>query len=182
MRVTDEIRIRGAVPADATAIAEIHVDAWRAAYAGILPGEYLAGLSVEKHAAFWERELAGTTSTTLVSVKEGSISGWISGGASRDEDGTAASEVYAIYVSPGHWGEGIGRKLMDAMSGRFPTSSPVTLWVLEQNRRGTGFYQRLGFTPDGAVKTIRIGGAELEEIRLRKESTQPGNSRRMGEP
>ncbi|MEX0715757.1 MAG: hypothetical protein WD066_04185 [Planctomycetaceae bacterium] len=34
--------VRQATPADAPAIAAIHVDAWRGAYRGIVPAEYLA--------------------------------------------------------------------------------------------------------------------------------------------
>lgn len=163
--------VRPATVADATAIAEIHVHCWRAAYAGILPDDYLAALSIEKHTAFWERELAGSGSTTLVSDRDGLITGWVSGGNSRDENGAGISEIHAIYVSPDCWGCGSGGALMHAMGNCFPSGSPTTLWVLEQNLRGIGFYQRLGFTPDGAVKTILIGGAELTEIRLRKEWT-----------
>lgn len=178
----DEIQIRDAVPGDAGAIAEIHVRSWQAAYAGILPGDYLAALSIEKHTAFWERELAGSGSTTLVSVRESSITGWVSGGDSRDEDGAGVSEIYAIYVSPACWGGGSGRKLIRAVSSRFPSGSATTLWVLEQNRRGIMFYQHLGFAADGATKTIRIGGAELAEIRLRKEWTLQDIWERMAEP
>ncbi|MBX3741062.1 MAG: GNAT family N-acetyltransferase [Akkermansiaceae bacterium] len=178
----DEIQIRDAVPADAPTIAEIHVESWQAAYAGILPDGHLAALSVEKHTAFWERELAGRGSITLVSVRGGSITGWVSGGGSRDDDGAATSEIHAIYVSPDCWGGGSGKKLMEAMEGHFPSGSPTTLWVLEQNQRGIGFYQRLGFTADGASKKIRIGGAEVAEIRLRKEWTPREIWQRMAEP
>ncbi|WAC20338.1 GNAT family N-acetyltransferase [Luteolibacter sp. SL250] len=174
----DEIQIRDAVPADAPAIADIHVRCWQAAYAGILPGDHLAALSIGKHTAFWEGELAGSGSITLVSVREGSITGWISGGGSRDDDGAKTSEIHAIYVSPDCWGGGSGKKLMEAMERHFPSGSPITLWVLEQNQRGIGFYQRLGFTAEGMTKRIRIGGAELAEIRLRKEWT-PRDIREM---
>ncbi len=178
----DEIEIRCAVPADAPTIADIHVRSWQAAYAGILPDGYLAALSVEKHTAFWNRELAGSGGTTLVSEREGSITGWVSGGSSRDDDGAATSEIYAIYVSPDCWGGGSGKKLMEAVEGHFPPGPPITLWVLEQNQRGIGFYQRLGFTADGSAKIIGLGGAELTEIRLRKEWTPRDIRERMAEP
>ncbi len=38
--------IRDAIPGDAQAVAQIHVQAWRAAYAAILPEAFLASLSV----------------------------------------------------------------------------------------------------------------------------------------
>src|SRR5437870_7004792 len=49
-----KLSIRDATRADARAIAEIHVAAWRAAYRGLIPDDYLASLSVEKRTAFWE--------------------------------------------------------------------------------------------------------------------------------
>ena len=39
------MRIRAAKPADAGSLARVHVDSWRSTYTGILPDEFLAGLS-----------------------------------------------------------------------------------------------------------------------------------------
>ena len=47
----------GAVPADAPAMAALHVRAWRAAYTGIMPDAFLAGLRVEEREAMWRRSL-----------------------------------------------------------------------------------------------------------------------------
>jgi hypothetical protein len=52
------MQIRFADPEDARAVAEIHVEAWRAAYAGILPEAFLAALTVSSREAFWEQVLA----------------------------------------------------------------------------------------------------------------------------
>jgi L-amino acid N-acyltransferase YncA len=182
MRRQDEIQIRDAVPADAPVIAEIHVTAWQVAYAGILPDGYLTALSIEKHTAFWKLELTAGRTITMVAVHSDTIIGWISGGMCRDADAPECTEVHALYVSPDWWGGGSGKKLMRAVSSRFPSASATTLWVLEQNRRGKRFYQHLGFAADGAAKIIRIGGAELTEIRLRKEGTPQDIWERMAEP
>jgi hypothetical protein len=45
--------IEPATADDAGAIAQIHVDAWRAAYVGILPDDHLASLSVDEREAMW---------------------------------------------------------------------------------------------------------------------------------
>ena len=52
------ICIRRARPADAAAIGAVHVAAWRTAYAGVLPDDYLAGMSVLRHAAGYEAAIA----------------------------------------------------------------------------------------------------------------------------
>ena len=43
--------VRSARLADAAGIAAVHVGAWRSAYAGLLPADYLANLSLVRHAA-----------------------------------------------------------------------------------------------------------------------------------
>jgi hypothetical protein len=43
--------IAAASSKDCRAVAQIHVDAWRMAYAGIVPSKYLAALSVDQREA-----------------------------------------------------------------------------------------------------------------------------------
>ena len=49
------ILIREATVADVEAIAHVHVDCWREAYAKILPAEYLSALSWQKRAENWQK-------------------------------------------------------------------------------------------------------------------------------
>ncbi len=50
--------IRDAELGDARGIAEIHVRYWQAAYAGIVPDEDLARLSVDQREQFWMHVLS----------------------------------------------------------------------------------------------------------------------------
>src|SRR5438309_5691153 len=52
------LTLREATRADARAIAEIHVAAWRAAYRDLMPQSYLDSLSVEERAPMWEKTIA----------------------------------------------------------------------------------------------------------------------------
>ena len=52
------IAIRRARPSDAAAIGAVHVATWRSAYAGVLPEEYLAGLSAMRHAGGYQQAIA----------------------------------------------------------------------------------------------------------------------------
>jgi hypothetical protein len=45
------ITIRRARPTDAASIGAVHVEAWRSAYPGILPDDFLARLSVPRQAS-----------------------------------------------------------------------------------------------------------------------------------
>ena len=162
--------IRKAALEDAAAIATIHVRTWQAAYAGIIPDEYLAGLSVEKRREFWRRELGEKRSAVMIAVEKEEVVGWASGGASRDANPEGASEIYAVYVSPECWKRGIGSQLMERIEEGISPCSAITLWVLAQNERATGFYRKLGFEFDGAEKTVQLGGVSLSEVRLRKKT------------
>jgi hypothetical protein len=45
--------LRPATPADAAAVAYVHVQAWRETYRGIMPDAVLEGPSVEERARAW---------------------------------------------------------------------------------------------------------------------------------
>jgi ribosomal protein S18 acetylase RimI-like enzyme len=162
--------IRRATLEDAAALAAIHVRAWQAAYAGIVPADFLAGLSRDERTEFWQRELAEKRSLVVTAVENGEVVGWASGGMSRDADAQGEAEVYAIYVSLECWTRGIGRQLMKAIEEAISPCPGVTLWVLGQNQRAIGFYRKIGYQFDGAEKTVQVGGASLSEVRLRKNS------------
>jgi GNAT superfamily N-acetyltransferase len=155
--------IRPGTPADAEAVARVHVRTWQAAYAHVFPGERLAELSVERRADQW-REWP-----PLVAVADGVIVGFVSVGASRDDD--AAGELFAIYVAPGHWGTGIGRELIAAGEERLRQfgHTNAILWVLDDNPRARRFYERAGWHHDGTARPIEILGLNVLEVRYRKD-------------
>jgi GNAT superfamily N-acetyltransferase len=163
------VTIRFATPADAAAIAEIHVQTWRAAYAGIVPAAVLASLSETDRARQWKQGIESDPRRVLVAEADGRMTGWIAVGPCRDADGQGLGEVYAVYVRPAVWHAGVGRALMAAgeeelrRRGRPETA----LWVLERNERARDFYVRLGYEPDGATKELALGGAALRELRFR---------------
>lgn len=161
---------RTATVDDAAAIARIHVLSWQTAYAGIMPADFLARLSVDEKAAWWRRYLAGTPAGLLVATAENSVAGFISFGPSRDTDGAGKSEIYALHVAPERWAGGFGRHLLAGTEAALPPGADLTLWVLEQNQRARGFYRAVGFLPDGTDKQIVVGSVSLREIRLAKKT------------
>ena len=168
-------RIRPATPDDSRGIAEVHVGTWRAAYAGIVPKAHLDGLSVEARATVWRTRNfpTGPTQAIWVAEEDGSIVGFANAGTSRDEGCSGLGELRAIYVDPGRWDAGVGSALHDAAvsSLRAAGFPAATLWVLEANARARRFYERRGWRPDAASKTIELGGAALVEVRYRLELT-----------
>ena len=161
--------IDAATPGDAQAVAQIHVDAWRAAYAGILSDDYLAGLSVERRAAMWRDAIEQQQPELLVARRDGGIDGWISIGPSRDEGAAAdVGEVWALYVAPACWRLGAGRQLWQRARERLIELgfTRAMLWVFAANPCAIGFYERAGFVVEPAsAKRFTLGGREVEELR-----------------
>ena len=166
--------IRPATIDDARSIAEVHVNSWRTTYAGHIPGEYLAGLSIPNRERSWKAsiesiEIAGKP--VLVAVIDNAVVGFVCFGPSRD-DGAAErgiGEIYAIYLSAEHQGKGIGRALWNAALSRLKECqfTEVTLWVIDSNMRARGFYEQMGCQPDGQTKIVEICGKNLHELRYR---------------
>lgn len=163
-------KVRRATPADAGAIADVHVRSWQIAYRGLVPDEVLDNLSIAHRASTWQTVLARNAEGAFTLVAErGQIVGFCSIIApSRDDDaGERTCEVAAVYVDPDHWRAGIGRKLLVAALREVAAAGAedATLWVFAENHAALAFYRRCGFLPDGAEKRHEPSGQK--EIRLR---------------
>lgn len=165
--------VRPATPRDAKAIAEIHVATWKAAYKDIMPEDHLSKITVEKRLAYWKEAIEFSEPQLLVATDGDEIVGFVGFDRSRDA-GTKSTvgEIWALYVSPAHWGKGAGLALWDgAREGlKEEGCTQVTLWVLLRNERALRFYeQAAGFKREmPSLKTVAFGSAKLEEIRLKR--------------
>ncbi|MCY0389858.1 GNAT family N-acetyltransferase [Robbsia sp. Bb-Pol-6] len=161
--------IRNAAFADVEAVATIHVESWRAAYAGIFPERFLKDLSVQKRSIYWQQALRDGKPQLLVACEGPAVVGWIAFGPCRDSDKDGNwAEIEAVYVAPDAWGTGVGRRLTHSASDLLLGAgySFLALWVLEQNFRARAFYERNGFNADDpSKKQIQIGGVSLTELR-----------------
>lgn len=165
--------VRPAAVEDATRIAEIHVGSWQEAYRGVLPSEFLDGLSIPSREEWWRRRLSSPIDRSAVLVVERSskVVGFASGGPSAETEG----EIYAIYLAPEMFRLGLGRQLMAAGEtslGRAGFEEAI-LWVLEANQRARSFYESVGWRLDGALKLEKIGSIQVTEVRYRKRVGPP---------
>ena len=173
MTNNDTLRIRRATVADARAIAEINVAGWQAAYRDIIPDDFLDGMSVAAREVALETRLQpdeGDRAPAWIAERGGAVIGFVSSGPPRDEDvPLPAAEIYAIYVLSDAWRSGAGRALMSTAVDHWLArgATTLTLWVLEANARARGFYEAMGWTPDGRRQEIDFGGFERMEIRYR---------------
>lgn len=165
------ISIRRARPADAQAIGEIHAAVWRGTYAGILPDAYLAGLSAQRLAGFYQRAVldrqdghavfvavAGAAQATGGSA----VVGFASGGRAR-RPGIADGEVETLYLLEDWRERGAGRRLMRAMGAhlRAVGCRSAMLWVLADNPT-RWFYRHLGGREVARDET-RVGGKAVDQ-------------------
>jgi ribosomal protein S18 acetylase RimI-like enzyme len=146
--------IRRATLEDARAIATVHVHAWQVAYQGIVPEALLRSLSIEQREQFWRQNLERRTSDTWVAAQDGKVLGWISAARSRDEDALPSTgEVWAIYVDPPYWRQGLGRLLWREAARLLAAAGflDVTLWVLKGNAQAIAFYES-----NGSLSSLRV--------------------------
>ncbi|MEA2790664.1 MAG: hypothetical protein QOG73_3070 [Acetobacteraceae bacterium] len=168
------ISLRKARVADAIAIGAVHVAAWRSAYPGILPDNYLAKMSVSRQAAHYDAAIRGGTGVTVATasgadVPSGSgprIIGFTTAGKARAEIGgkrLAEGEVETLYVLDDWRERGVGRRLMRASGSHLVDigCKSAFLWVLRDNP-SKWFYQRLGGRPV-AEQTIQIAGQTVAQ-------------------
>ena len=165
--------IRPASIRDAKAIAEIHVATWKAAYQDLMPDDYLKSMNVEKRQSYWREAIEYSEPQLLVATDGEKVVGFAGFDRSRDA-GTKSSvgEIWALYVAPAHWGNGVGVTLWDgAREGlKEEGCTQVTAWVLLRNERGLQFFEHsAGFKREmPSLKTVAFGSAKLEEIRLKR--------------
>jgi GNAT superfamily N-acetyltransferase len=146
------VTIRPATVDDVDAFVAMKSDAWRWAYADLLPAEHLAALSVDEQADAWRERLARDGVWVFVAIDDGRVVGVAGAERSRDDDaGAMTGELGMLYLERDHVGRGLGRALhdraLDAL--RHGGFDRATLWVLEANVRGRGFYEHVGWAADG---------------------------------
>ena len=126
--------------------AHAHVEAWREAYAGLVPDAVLAALDPHERAAMWRDALAKGGAVQLAE-RDGGIVGFASSGPQRDASLPYSGEIYALYVLQAAQRQGIGRALMSGTRTRSAGAGArqsAVLWVMEGNTRSARFYEALG--------------------------------------
>jgi GNAT superfamily N-acetyltransferase len=106
----------------------------------------------------------------LMAEDESGMLGFTVPGASRDADATSeVGEVRTMFAVPAAWGSGVGSALMAAALDdlRERGYSEATVWSFADNERANRFYERRGFTRDGAERTEEAW-ARIREVRYRR--------------
>jgi GNAT superfamily N-acetyltransferase len=153
--------IRPARPSDAAAVARVYVDSWRETYHGLIPQDYLDGMSYPAHERRWRQTFA-SGGWGFVAESERRVVGFASGGRCRSL-GRWSGELFVLYVLSPWQGRGVGRALFDATHFELARRGhpDMLVWVLAENA-ARHFYEHLGGVPCGQ-NVCEVGKARLRE-------------------
>ncbi len=164
-------QLRSAAAGDAEQVAAVHASSSHAAYEAVAP-EAGRGLPLERRRAFWREAIEFGEPQVHVAVENSRVIGFAGFDRSRDPQSKATTgEIWALYVAPAHWGQGVGRALWQAARAGLIEEgcTQVTAWVPLCNERALRFFEQAGFERErDAAKTAQVGDVKLDEIRLRR--------------
>lgn len=162
------MKIRQAIYADCADLAQIQVNSYRSAYAGILPQHYLDRFTIEEQTQDWQDLMVGDHEFTLLAAEndEGKVVGYALGHSGNVDMAGYDSELDALHVSSAEQHMGVGRALISAAARELHAAGAesLMLWVLVQNP-ARALYERLGGQPLGQRKiTLGDGDVVAEEV------------------
>ncbi|HUQ60052.1 GNAT family N-acetyltransferase [Lentzea sp.] len=162
-----------ATAADLADIVRIHRETWRLAYAELLPPEVLDALdtdeawalAVGQGAVLAATEGEWTVGFVVASKAPDDEVAKADGSLPEDADTTA---LLSVLVEP-RWGRrGHGTRLVAEAARKLGETgaSKGIAWVPEADKASRNFYERLGWTGDGTVRTLDAAGRPLREVRM----------------
>jgi len=165
-----QVAVRHADLVDAPLLAKFQHRVALIAYASIFPPE--APLPDPGQMALdWHRQLSGEFAPRQVGyVAE--LSGQLAGVviASGDPEMPTFGHIMRLYVEPGAWGLGVGRRLYNCAVAHLQDVGyeHASLWVLEHNERARSWYERLGWSCAGERKPV-YEPAGIADVRCTRE-------------
>ena len=159
MALPDGVTIRRGVPAEAEALAQLHLDVGDDASPGLMPQEILdeRRTKVDQRIERWRGILGQDEPTWLSENAKGPV-GFVSIGPTRHNDTDIPLQLFALYVRAGYWGTGVGYALSEQAVG----DRAASLRVLANNERAISFYERQGFPPGREARRARRGTARAD--------------------
>ena len=138
--------LRPAAPADAAALAALHVAVWRATYGDLAPPEAVARLDESLRLRQWQAALADPDRATWIAESGGALCGLVSTGTPSEPAFGPRGEVKHLYVAATARRQGLGSRLLAqgraalAQAG-FPGAG---LGVVRENTPARRFYAAEG--------------------------------------
>ena len=166
------LEIREATQSDIPDIAKIHVAGWQGAYGGIVDQGYLDNFTVEVRTEKWKEHFDNGESQALIAYMDDKAVGFVDYGSLKTPPAGMSkirplysSEIYALYLQPEYYRQGVGTTLMQQAVARLKEQKhqSVCLWVLDKNKRGCSFYEKIGGKRVGK-KMVEFGPTKAKEV------------------
>ncbi|MET0136433.1 MAG: GNAT family N-acetyltransferase [Kibdelosporangium sp.] len=169
MRLDTLTLVRDARPQDATAIGDVHAEAWRMAYRAIFESRFLDS-QADVHRRTWT-EKTGTdlAESVLVAERGHQVVAFAHFGAATEGDGKG--EIFACFARPTAWGTGVAGTLIEHVLERLAElrHRDIRSWTLHGANRARHFYRKSGFRDSGRRREWDHGDGrpvlELEYVR-----------------
>jgi ribosomal protein S18 acetylase RimI-like enzyme len=176
--------VRAARPEDIERIGELQAQAWRAAYAGLLPAQTLDALQPAELAAAWEASLTAPPTPrhrVLSAYDADGVVGFCAFGPATDRDlePDVDADLGALVVAGGSRHSGHGSRLLAAAVEHLTADgfSRAHMWLAEADAQLTAFLTGAGWAPDGARRTLDLQGdgtVLIEQSRLHTDISGAG--------
>jgi GNAT superfamily N-acetyltransferase len=167
-----DFEVRFATKNEAAEVAQLHLIASRAAYAGQVPEAHWNATPMAKRVSYWKEAIEYGEPQVLVALEGGSIVGFVGFDRSRDpKSKNTTGEIWAIYADPDRLGEGVGLALWDAAREGLleEDCTDVTIWVPLLNERTVRFHELAGFKREmNTARTVPFGAVKVEEVRMKR--------------
>jgi ribosomal protein S18 acetylase RimI-like enzyme len=158
------IATRWSTGADNDGLSQVHRDAWRYAYAGIIPGVTLERMIARRGPRWWRR-MHDRGFRALVIDCDDELAGYATLGRSRMPGAERIGEIYELYLRPECQGCGLGRRLFAEARRQLAHHGldRLTVWALAENTIALRFYRAMGGA-ECARACDRFCGVPLEKI------------------
>lgn len=160
--------VRPARIEDAEGIGWVSVTAWRETYAGIMPDDYLAALSIEQRQTLFRGRIQDLPERQAIFVALDDAARVVGFGVcapTREAELGTDGEIFAINIVEAAKRQGLGAKLMSAMAESLAQNgfARAGLWVIEANAPARRFYEALGGR-EAVAKDQQFGEKTLVEL------------------
>lgn len=163
-----KMEIRRMTESDLREVDELYVAAWKAGYKGLLPQDFLDGLTSKivdrspKSYFFDEGSFVILDGERIAAhcharlAAEPKMRGW--------------GEIHTMYALPQFWGKGHAGELLNYAANWLCECGfdDVYLYVLEGNERAERFYTKHGFRANGDTIQCEVGGKTVTDKRMVK--------------
>ncbi len=162
--------VRKATENDLDGMARVLCECWHTDYRGIVPDEYLDGITAMERRGKLAPEIAAMAESGdpvfIVARDGGRVVGFVCGGAERSGNSDFDAELYRIYVDVSHRGRGAGRALLAEFVVWLRSSGHdrFLLWTFEDNKPAARFYEKTGGRRLAETKTYERAGKGLSMI------------------